>query len=162
MVEHWRTIPWNKNYEINRNGFVRRRTNNGPKNKKGTYLLPFVNNKDCNAYYNLAGLSSYHRFSNITSPRTPKKVEFIMEEVWPELKRTKYDLRWVEETRKWVCANKKKSNTYYQTKKIPQKKRKCRTCGKPSGVNYWCAVCRNLVAEFDCGYPAEGYSLGYL
>ena len=161
MSEQWRTIPWNKAYEINTNGFVRRKIR-GPKSKKGTYLLPSLNNKDGNAYYSLPGLSSYHRFSRINSPRTPKKVEFIMEEIWPEVKRIKYDLQGVQETRKWVLSNKKKSKTYYHTKKIVQKNRKCRTCGKPSGVNYWCSVCRNLVSEFDCGHPAEGYPLGFL
>ena len=161
MAQQWRTIPWNKAYEINTNGLVRRKIH-GPKHKKGTYLLPYINNKDGNAYYSLPGLSSHHRFSRMTSPSTPKKLEFIMEEIWPEVKTRRYDLRWAQETRKWIFSNKKKSETYHHTKKIPQKKRKCRTCGRPSGVNYWCNVCRNLVAEFDCGYPAEGYSIGFL
>ena len=156
-MREWQIVSWNRDYEISNDAMIRRRTHGNTRMKKGTYLVPFIG-QNKTAYYSLPGLSNFHRQWNLKDDKTPKQVDHLMEEIWPEVK-GEYDIDWVLEVRKWV-SNNKKAQEKYLTKKITQQKRNCRKCGNPSGVNYWCNSCRAKRSEFESGDPPEGYCVG--
>jgi hypothetical protein len=162
--ELWRTISWNEDYEISTEAKIRRRTPGTSRIRRGDYLLPFIG-KNKTGYYNLDGLSCFLEQRNVKKASTSKQVKLIMFEIWPEVaEQDAYNGEWVKATREWVLQTRKVKDTEkrkYMSRKITgQKVRACRRCGKPSGVNYWCRECHIEMADYDSGYPVEGYSVG--
>lgn len=156
----WKTIPWNQDYEISNEGLIRRRIAGKAHAKIGVYLLPFLRRSSGSAFYSIEGVSSFEKLKKVKL-LTPKRVDFLMEEFWPEIARKKiFDIEWTKNTREWVRNNQPPKGDKYITRKIDQVERACRRCGKPSGVNYWCNDCHEAMAEYDCGHPAEGYTVG--
>ncbi len=159
QAQKWKTIPWNRDYEISSDGMIRRRLKGVARMRNGTYLMPF-SGKNNEGYYSLQGTSEFYIQRKVKSDSSPKMVKYLMEDLWPEIQKRKYGTEWVHSIRTWINNNRKKANKEYLTRKINQDERTCRKCGKPSGVNYWCASCHAEMAEFDSGYPSEGYSVG--